>query len=196
MSRETASCLPVDRNVATILRTARLELHPLTDAHAGIYCRLYGDPMVMRFIAAPLAQDAALQALGRALRQTAESPPSAHYWIARDASGECGLLALLQDRERTGSAEAGILLLPAGAGLGYAREAMAALVTHAFSRLEVQCIRTRHHPGNRAVVGLMRALGFRPGTSTASERRWSLDNREWAAKAPSPARFAKQPAAG
>jgi RimJ/RimL family protein N-acetyltransferase len=169
-------------------------MHPLATAHAGLYCRLYGDPTVMHLIGTPLSREAAMQAFQRALAQTGVPSPRAHYWIARDVSGDCGLLALLQDRGQAGTAETGILLLPIMAGQGYAREALAALVAHAFSDLGVRCIRTRHHHDNHAVVGLMQALGFRPGAATATERRWSLWNENWRFEAA--AGFAKQHAPG
>jgi RimJ/RimL family protein N-acetyltransferase len=148
----------------------------------------------MRLIGAPLTPVEAMRAFERALAQTALPSPPACYWIARDASGDCGLLALLLERDQADTVEAGILLLPEVAGRGYAREAMTALVTHAFRRLGMQCIRTRHHPDNLAVVGLMEALGFRPCATTATERRWSLRDGDWRFEAA--AGFAKQPAAG
>jgi RimJ/RimL family protein N-acetyltransferase len=179
-----------------ILRTARLVLHPLGSAHAAVYSRLYRDPAVMGLIGAPLSAAQAPLAFERVLEQTALPSPPAWYWIARDDAGDCGLLALLRDRDLSDVAETGILLLPGAGGRGYAREALAALVTHAFRGLGMQCIRTRHHPDNLAVVGLMEALGFRSCTTTAIERRWSLRDEDWQFQLSRHAGFAKPRARG
>ncbi len=159
------------------LHTPSLLLRPMAEADVAIYTRMYTDAGVMRLVAAPLSQEAARRAFNLAIFQTRAVPPRAHYWIcsARVHDEDVGLLALLHDRDNAGLAEVGILLLPEAQGRGYATEAIAALADHAFSDLALQRLWTRHARDNRAVTGLMEALGFHSDAGASEgELRWSL----------------------
>lgn len=181
------------------LFTARLHLRSMAAGDAGFHRRLYADAEVMRHVGAPLSGDASRRAFALSLSQAHASPPRARYWIVRvsGTAEDCGLLALVDDRDPPGSAEAGMLLLPEAQGRGYAAEAIAALADHAFSGLAMQQLWTRHHRDNRAAVGLMQALDFSPDGADGSGRvRWSLRREDWRTGARQGAVFAKHPAEG
>ncbi|GAA4867701.1 GNAT family N-acetyltransferase [Luteimonas vadosa] len=159
-----------------------VSLRPMARSDEDLYCRLYSDPRVMAHIGAPLPPEAARKAFGLALSQDAATPPLVRYWIACEDSSTrgCGLLALRFDRNRSGSAEMGILLEPSVQGRGHASMALAVLAEHAFASFPLERLWTRHRDENRVVVRLMEALGFQrePG-SAAGEVRWSMGREEW-----------------
>ncbi len=165
------------------LHTPRLLLRPMAEVDAALYTRLYTDGRIMRLVAAPLSPQAARRAFPLALAQARAVPARAHYWIChprREQGEDAGLLALLHDRDRHGLAEVGILLLPEAQGQGYATEAIAALADHAFSGLALQRLWTRHARINRAVTGLMEALGFHSDAGACEgELRWFLRREDW-----------------
>lgn len=141
-----------------------------------LYLGLYNSIDVMRHVAPPLSAAAGRHAFMLALAQTVESPPRAHYWVCHDLeqAQDLGLLALVHDRGCRASAEIGMLLPPAAQGHGFASEALATVVAHAFARLEVCRIWTRHKREHAAADALMRRLGFRSGDTIGDESRWTL----------------------
>lgn len=168
------------------LHMPRLLLRPMQQADAALYIRLYSDDAVMRCVADPLSLQMAGRAFKLALAQARRLPPHAHYWICRphQHDEDIGLLALMHDRDRSGLAEVGVLLLPQAQGQGYATEAIAALADHALSEpasgLGLQRLWTRHARDNLAAAGLMQALGFHSDESSRlGELRWSLRREDW-----------------
>lgn len=164
------------------LHTARLRLRPLSPADEALYCSLYGDPQVMRHVAAPLAREAVERAFTAVRRHVAADPPLAWYWIlaARSGDGDLGLLACVPDREDRAVAEVGVLLLPAAACRGFAAEAIAA-VAGAFFATGGRRLWTRHARGNGPAAGLMHKLGFAPadGAADGATLRWELAREAW-----------------
>lgn len=121
-----------------------------------------GDPEAMRWWDWPAAKDvaeveAAIADHGREVRDG-----STLWWAAAlspqgPAIGECDLSGI--DRHHR-SAEIGFLFGRAYWGHGYASEAMAAVLAHAFETLALERLWARIHAGNEASARLLARLGF------------------------------------
>ena len=73
------------------------------------------------------------------------------------AIGECDISDIDRHNKR---AEIGFLFRRASWGKGYAREAMEAVVNHAFGPLELERLSARIHAGNERSRRLLEKLGF------------------------------------
>lgn len=169
------------------LYTPRLRLRLVVASDEDLYCRLYGDPGVMRHVSPPLARGAASRAFGSLLRQQAIEPPRSRSWIlvSREGGDALGLMAWLPDPDDPGSAEVGVLLAVDAQGRGHATEAIAALADAVFAAPAQRGLWTRHAPGNGLAAGLMRKLGFEPVPEAADAPafvRWRLERAHWAAR--------------
>jgi ribosomal-protein-alanine N-acetyltransferase len=159
--------------------TARLRMRPLSEGDEGLYCRLYLDPVVMRFIAEPLRIEAAQRSFGIALRQ---QNPVPQRWIVSRKNSNCdiGLLGLVGTH---GSPEIGVMLVGQEHGRGYGTEAMAGLVEHAFTTTDLQAITaSQSFPDNPTVISMMSRLGFTalpPTPARPDGGDWSLNRRDW-----------------
>lgn len=129
--------------------------------------RLWGDREVTRFIEAAPLDDA-----GVAARMAVEIDRRAEhgfqYWPVFDREraalvGCCGL----RPGPEPEVPEIGVHLVTSERGRGYAREAMAAVIEHARSRLGARALFAGHHPDNHRSRRMLEALGF---TRTGVER--------------------------
>jgi ribosomal-protein-alanine N-acetyltransferase len=146
-----------------ILETARLTLRPLTETDAAHLHAIISDPEIMQFwdVAAITDFEMTTEILAGQLFDAASG--SALYWaIERTADhafiGTCDLSDINPHHRR---AEIGFLLARAHWGMGYALEAMQAVIAHAKSRLELQRLSARTHLGNTRSIALLQKLGFR-----------------------------------
>jgi RimJ/RimL family protein N-acetyltransferase len=144
----------------------------------------------MARVGTPLSREAARGAFGRVLRQIATKPPRSHYWMLckRDTQAVIGLMALVFDRDDRTSAEIGVLMVPDAQGQGNATEAIAVLADRIFVETKLTRLWTRHAPGHAAAVGLMRRLGFTPGTAEGDHPAtvcWQLLRDDWRIASPS-----------
>lgn len=159
--------------------TDRLHMRPLADGDEALYCRLYTDPVTMRFIATPLSQGAAQRSFGIALRQQAPRP---QRWIVREKRGDAdiGLLGLVGAGE---GPEIGVVLLVDAHGRGHGSEAMAGMVEHAFATTALQTISAcQSVVDNPTVIRMMTRLGFTALPPTAGRPNggdWLLHRMDW-----------------
>jgi RimJ/RimL family protein N-acetyltransferase len=157
--------------------TPRLRMRPLDESDQGIYCALYTDPALMRFIAAPLEAERARRSFHAALGMQAPRP---QRWIVTEkAGGDVGLLGLIGTGDRP---EIGVMLLASAQGRGYGTEAMAGMVAHAFAAYDLQAVCAHQAVvDNPTVVRLMTRLRFRTLAPTAERPAggdWELWRRE------------------
>ena len=168
------------------LYTFRLHLRPLAQGDERLYCSLYTGAEVMRHVSTPLTPEAAERAFRAVLRQLAAEPPQSRYWILapREGGADLGLMAWVPDRDDTGSAEVGLLLVVPAQCRGYAAEAIAVLADEVFAVPPLQRLWTRHASDNAAATGLMRKLGFQrmEDTTGPAPVRWQLQRQVWATR--------------
>jgi RimJ/RimL family protein N-acetyltransferase len=162
-----------------IFDTARLRLRPIGEQDEALYCRLYTDGSVMRFIAPALSQEVARRSFSVALRQQARHP---QRWIlAERCSGDdVGMVALVGEGD---GPEIGVMVLVERHGLGYGHESMAALVDRAFASERLTSITARQSVvDNPTVVRMMLALGFSPIPPTPERPAggdWVMQRANW-----------------
>lgn len=166
------------------LTTPRLDLRPIGEGDASLYCRLYTDPEVMRHVAPPLSQAAAQRAFDAALALSRHPAPSLRLWVLseRDPGRDVGILALIRHRDRDDALELGTMLLAAAQGRGLAAEAQVALLDRHFSIPDNRVVWSRNAVGNRAAAAVRRKLGFEPDTACESgpgQMRWQMPRERW-----------------
>lgn len=168
------------------LKTPRLDLRPLGETDASLYCRLYTHPEVMRHIAAPLSQAAAQRAFEAVLAQSRSRAPALRLWVIfeRDPGRDVGILALIPHRDRDDALELGAMLLVAAQGRGLAAEAQMALLDRHFSNPGNRIVWSRNAVGNRAATAVRRKLGFESDTAGEcgpGQVRWQMTRGRWLA---------------
>jgi [ribosomal protein S5]-alanine N-acetyltransferase len=147
-----------------VLTTPRLALERLTLADAPFILTLVNDPDWLRYIG-----DKGVHTLDDA-RRYLETGPLAMY--ARDGFGllrvtllesgaPIGMCGLLR-RDTLPAVDLGFAFLPRHRGQGYAREAAAAVLEHAFGTLGVDRILAIVSFGNTRSEIVLGKLGFRP----------------------------------
>jgi len=166
--------------------TSRLHLRPLVEADESFYCSLYTDPGLMRHIAAPLSQEAALRSFRVVLKQQGDSRM---VWaLAEHGMPECGILGVVPEND---GAEVGVMLLPPAQARGFAAEAITAVANLLFGTGRFQWLWTRHAAANAPAAALMCRMGFdrfesfdaRPSAAgiPAEQMYWRLTHAAWAA---------------
>jgi len=163
-----------------VLDTRRLHMRPLGAADEALYCRIYTDAGLMRHIGTPLSADTAQRSFCAARR---ESTHRSKWWVMVETASrtDIGLLGLvIQDED----AQIGAMVLEPWQSGGYAAEAIAALVEHAFQDLGLNSLHTRHSADNGAAAGLMRKLGFVQVATLSNDMscRWQLLPAHWTAR--------------
>jgi RimJ/RimL family protein N-acetyltransferase len=144
------------------LRTSRLFLRPLAKRDAPALFDARRDPEVMRYWDWP-----AQKSVGEVEGIIADHMPqiadgNVLWWAVAlspdgPAIGECDLSQIDQ---RNGVAEVGFLFARRYWRHGYAREAMQAVIAHAFGTLGLVRLAARFHAGNEASRRLLEDLGF------------------------------------
>jgi [ribosomal protein S5]-alanine N-acetyltransferase len=122
---------------------------------------LWGDPDVSRFVsAAPPPRADIEQRMAREMASQAEH--GLQYWpIFLLADGRhVGCCGLRPYRPEQRIAELGVHILPWFWRQGLAREAMRAVIAHAFERLDATALFAGHNPHNAPSRALLRSLGF------------------------------------
>lgn len=143
------------------LRTRRLLLRPLTERDAECLLALYGNEEFMRYSGMDLwrslddAQNFLIRAAGQARDGMAirKALLLDHQFI-----GTCSLLNIDSHDRRC---EIGYGLAPTHWGLGLAREAVEAMLEHAFTRLSMRRIEAYVDPRNLASIRILECFGFR-----------------------------------
>ncbi len=180
-------------------RTARLELEPLTQAHAGELAPILDDPTLHEFIGgSPLSEPALLDRYARL--QTRRSPDGGLVWAnwalrARDTGTAVGTLqaTLPASGPDTGSAEVAWVVARAAQGLGYASEAAASLVGRL--REAGWAVVAHIHPDHTASQRVARAAGLAPTDDLVDgEVRWAAP--PIVSRSPRRSRTARPPRSG
>ena len=172
------------------LDTARLRLrllHEDAEDDAALYIALYTKASVMQWIAPPLSVDAAHAAFGRACRHNRATRPGHRTWRVDEHVNGAGLGITALQRHGD-AAEIGVVLREVAWGRGIGREALAAVLRHAFADLGLTLVygerpddgQARRVDRMFAPLGLAR-VGASPGTA-----RWELPSGRWAAAQPEP----------
>ena len=146
-----------------ILETGRLRLHELADTDTGFIVELLNDPDFLRFIG-----DRGVRSHDDALRYLAEGPHASYaangfgLWRVerREDSAIVGMCGLLR-RETLPHPDIGYAYLPAFRGQGYAVEAAAAVLGHAFGTLGLPRVLAIVTPANAGSVRVLERAGMR-----------------------------------
>ncbi len=148
--------------------TSRLALRPRTLADTDACIEMDGDPEVTRFIPGPW-NDAAAHRGFVVERTRGPYPPGLGYWsvlhVERD-NAFLGWVLLIPADTIGGAIEIGWRLVRAAWGKGYATEAARPVLTHAFTRPNVERVTADIAPNNIASIRVAEKLGLRPQTTT------------------------------
>ena len=160
----------------TILHTARLRLEPVTEQHYDAMHAMNSDTEVMTYLNAgqPETEEHTRAAVGRIMGRWAEWGYS--WWaLIRLDDGEMVGMACLQhlDGDKSKPHEIGWRLARTGWGQGYASEAAAAIVAHAFNVVGAPEVVAVAHPDNAASIKVMTRLGMQ---YVGMERHYDLDS--------------------
>lgn len=144
------------------LTTHRLVLRPLNMEDATALFEARGDPEAMLYWDWPPQQSVDQVAKIIADHGKVIAAGEVLWWaVAREAGGpaigECDLSEIDEHNKR---AEIGFLFRRASWGKGYAREAMTAVVEHAFETMKLERLSARIHAGNERGRRLLEKLGF------------------------------------
>lgn len=147
------------------LTTERLLLEPLQkERHWDGFRAMNSDPEVMRYITGPSTEteEQTEASLARVAERWKEWGYSWFAMIER-ATGEVIGAACLQhlERDRAKPHEIGWRLRRDRWGRGYATEAAAAIVHHAFTAMDVPFLVAVAHQDNAGSIGVMKKLGMR-----------------------------------
>jgi RimJ/RimL family protein N-acetyltransferase len=147
-----------------VILTPRLRLRALTTRDLALFRALYCNAETMRYIGKPFSRTQAARSLRLTVAATRKPPRSLrHYVIAeRKSRRSVGMCSLRPAAWAKRGAEAGLMLLPAASGRGYAREALQSLIDAALLKLRVDTVWVQHDPANASAARLSHALGFRP----------------------------------
>jgi RimJ/RimL family protein N-acetyltransferase len=145
-----------------ILTTARLSLRPLDENDGAAVFAMMSDDEAMRFWDWPAFIDRETVDEIVAGQLAGVRSGDALYWAVTlsgndRAIGVCDLSGIDMHHRR---AEIGFLFARAHWGKGYAAEAMAKVVAHAFGPLGIERLWARFHAGNDASKKLLTNLGF------------------------------------
>ena len=145
-----------------ILQTDRLRLRPLRDEDAPALFAILGDAEAMKFWDRPaIARTATANEIVMSQLAAMQDGHFLYWtvWHADDAIGSVDLSALDFSHLR---GEIGFLFRRDQWGQGFGREAVKALIGHAFGRLGLERLEARVHADNLPAKRLLRALGFSP----------------------------------
>jgi Acetyltransferases, including N-acetylases of ribosomal proteins len=145
------------------LDTARLRLRPLVDADVAALFSFFGDPEAMRYWSRPeLKSIDEAEAMLHDIQTSGRSGGFIQLGIARREDdlviGTCTLYRIQRDHRR---AELGYIIRRDHWGRGLAREALTALLDHAFSTLGLHRLEADVDPRNAASIRLVESLGFK-----------------------------------
>lgn len=145
-----------------ILGTPRLELRPLTDADVPALFAIFKDPEAMRYWASPAMTDIAeAEALLQDIQRHAEAETLFQWGLARrDDDIVIGTCTLFRIDRRHRRCELGYIVRRDLWGRGFAKEALTALLDHAFGTLGLHRLEADIDPRNASSIRLVERLGF------------------------------------
>jgi RimJ/RimL family protein N-acetyltransferase len=151
------------RTASPIIETPRLRLRPFAAADWEAYAAISADAEVMRHIGAggPVSRDDAWRAIAAFLGHWALRGYGMWALEHRDSAVLLGRVGYLDPPGWPGF-ELGWLLGREHWGHGYAREAAAAALRHAFEVLQRDRVISLIRPGNQRSIAVARAIGETP----------------------------------
>ncbi len=144
-----------------ILRTERLVLEPLQEAHASEMFRIIGDPLIYTFLhERPPFTEEELRARYRFLERR-RSPDGAHEWLSWVIRGPGGEVhghvnAIVHGR---GSGDLSVILSPRLWRQGFGREALKAVIAELRENHRATSFFATISPRNDLAIGLFQHLG-------------------------------------
>ena len=144
------------------LETPRLQLRPLVDTDAEALMALYADERVARYLSRP-AWTSLDQARASITRAQAGLEAGEGLRLAVLQQGQArviGDVVLFDFVPQCRRAEMGYALAADHQGHGYMREALTALLDHAFTALDLNRIEADIDPRNAASARILERLGF------------------------------------
>ncbi|OFJ50270.1 N-acetyltransferase [Janthinobacterium lividum] len=160
----------------TILTTARLRLEPINESHYERMRTLNTDPEVMTYLNAgqPETEETTRAAIVRTMGRWAEWGYSWWALIRLDDGALVGTACLQHlGGERGSRLEIGWRLARTSWGQGYASEAAAAIVAHAFDVVGAPEVVAVAHPDNAASIKVMTRLGMQ---YVGMQRHYDIDS--------------------
>lgn len=150
-------------SAAAGFETERLRVRPLDQADEALYCGLYTDAELMRYVGTPLHAAAAQRSFRGALAAAARPQPPHLYLSLRPhdggaAVGICALRAIDRDGAR---AELGLMLRRENFARGYACEALSGLIAWGFRRLPLAQLYSLTDPANLRARRLAERAGMK-----------------------------------
>jgi RimJ/RimL family protein N-acetyltransferase len=167
--------------------TRRLQIRPLASADVDIYCFLYTDEEMMRFIGRPLSQQRAHRSFLKALELSSRRPLTQLFMavIHQDSGESAGVCSIQQVDVAREAAEVGIMLKPASRDRSIATEALTGLIDVVFESVEALEVWAEIPEAHGAAAGVLLRLGFSPTAREAGPpgepRRsiWSMTATGW-----------------
>jgi [ribosomal protein S5]-alanine N-acetyltransferase len=146
-----------------MMETPRLRLRQMLPGDASFLVSLLNDPAFLRFVG-----DRGVRSVSDAFDYIEKGPTTSYTRHGfglnivepidgGEPIGICGLLK----REELDAPDLGFALLPDFRGLGFAREAAAAVLQDARGRLGLRRVLAIAQPDNQASITLLERLGFR-----------------------------------
>ena len=144
------------------LESERLRLRWLEERDVNALYQIFADPAVTRYWSTPpLPDSAAAQALLQEIHDYFKGGGLFQWGIAlADTDRVVGTVTLAHIEREHCRAEVGFALAASAWGQGYAAEAVARLVEHAFSDLEFHRLEANVDPRNAPSLRLLERLGF------------------------------------
>jgi RimJ/RimL family protein N-acetyltransferase len=173
---------------APTIQSERLTMRSLSSADEALYCQLYTNSEVMRFVGAPLARDEALEGFRKSLDGMSKPNFDRRVVVLIDRTTQepIGISSIRMLRGKPGRAEVGTLLKATMHEKGFAQECSTALISQAFTRREVSELVAYSTSGNAAVERLLSDLGFSRGRALRANKNrqertgWALTREAWA----------------
>lgn len=171
-----------------ILNTERLVLRPMVVEDADAMWHVYSDVDLMTYWSS--APHETIEQTRAYVAENAKMDPFLSWAITEDGGEALGHVNFLE--KRSGVGEIGYSLRRSHWGLGYAREAVAALIGHGFGERGYRKIVADTDPDNAASNRLLEALGFQREGYLYDEWEthigirdsilWGLLKRDWEAR--------------
>lgn len=147
-----------------IFETERLSLTPLAITDSPFLYRFMSDAEVMAHWDRPAIDDPDAVDAAVAAEVAEMQAGTALYWSTRLRSSGAflGYCELVEIDRRRHQAELGVIIDREAWGLGYATEALAAVLAHCASPLGLKRLLARTHVGDGRAEHLLQKLGFKP----------------------------------
>ena len=167
--------------------TQRLRIRPLSREDEDIYCFLYTDEEMMRFVGKPLSPERAQRSFQKAVELSSRRPLRQLFMaVIHQGSGEpAGVCSIQKVDVRREAAEVGIMLKTASRKQSIAKEALTALIDAVFAHLGAREVWAEIPETHASSVELFRRLRFSrtagragpPGSPCRSI--WSTTAADW-----------------